>query len=752
MSVLDDLNPEQRRAAEHLEGPLLIFAGAGSGKTRVLTYRIAHLVYERGVAPDAILAVTFTNKAANEMKERIQTLIGQNARDVWAGTFHSMAARMLRQFGSHIGIQPNFSIFDTADQRALIKECLSVLDVGEGWQPITVHDTISNAKNELITPDAFRRHAKTPFDRVIARAYALYEERLAANNALDFDDLIMRAVELLETGDEAREHYQQRFQYVLVDEYQDINHAQYRLVSTIAAAHRNICVVGDDDQSIYGWRGANVQIILDFEKDYPDAAVVKLEQNYRSTQKILDCAYTVVENNQGRAAKKLWTDNPPGDNVICYQAVDEQEEASFIANTVRQLATERRRPWSDFAVLYRTNAQSRVIEEAFLTLSIPYRIVGGLRFYDRREIKDAIAYLKVILNPHDGLSLRRIINTPPRGIGARTLTALDQFAAEHSISLFEAVCRASEIEVLARPESVTMLANTMLSLIERAERLDVTQLTKAMLDESGYLLALAEAGTADAATRRENLQELISVTQKFGQGRGGADLTNFLEHVSLLSDIDALEDDAKAVALMTLHSAKGLEFPVAFIAGMEERLFPHERSVNDGGLEEERRLCYVGMTRAQHNLFLTYAFRRTIFGQTQNSTASRFLAELPSEFVDHRAEITALKMSAPPAEGGDETFGGPKLDLVKILSRQRDRSATAAASARAASDAVAAILPEPPKFKAGTKVRHPKFGAGIVITQQGSGKDAIVTVAFKQAGIKKLSLEYANLETTDKSA
>ncbi len=661
-----------------------------------------------------------------------------------------MAARMLRQFGRHIGIEPNYTIFDTSDQRALVKECLSVLDVGDAWQLVAVHDAISNAKNELITPASFRRHAKTSYDRVVGQAYRLYEERLAANNGLDFDDLIMRSVELLETVDEAREHYQQRFQYVLVDEYQDINHAQYRLVNTIADAHGNICVVGDDDQSIYGWRGANVQIILDFEEDHADAEVVKLEQNYRSTQKILDCAWTVVQNNPGRAEKRLWTENPPGENVICYQAVDEQEEATFIADTIRKLAGRQRPRWADYAVLYRTNAQSRVVEEAFMTLGIPYRVVGGLRFYDRREIKDAIAYLKVIHNPSDGLSLRRIINTPPRGIGAKTISGIDQFAAEHNISLYEAVCRSSEIEELARPEPVVVFANTMQSLIGRAERMDITELAKAVLDESGYMLALLADGTAESATRRENLQELITVTQKYRERHQSADLTSFLEHVALLSDIDTMEDEANAAALMTMHAAKGLEFPTVFIAGMEERMFPHERAVTDGGLEEERRLCYVGMTRAQQRLFLTYAFRRTIYGQTQGTTPSRFLGELPEEFVDHQAEITDLKMSAPSEDEVDEEgFGGSKLDLVKILNRQRDRSASGRKRKGATREAVAAVLPEPPKFKAGTKVSHEKFGDGIVVTQQGTGNKAIVTVAFKKVGVKKLSLQHTDLETRE---
>ncbi|MFQ6134008.1 MAG: 3'-5' exonuclease, partial [Armatimonadota bacterium] len=588
-------------------------------------------------------------------------------------------------------------------------------------------------------------------DRVTARVYQLYQERLAQNNGLDFDDLIMKTVELFEQAPEVLERYQRRFRHVLVDEYQDINYAQYKFVTMLAGAHRNIAVVGDDDQSIYGWRGANVGIILDFEKDYPDARVIKLEQNYRSTQKILECAYDIIKQNESRADKRLWTENPPGDNIVCYEAVNEQEEATYIADTIRQIAQEAGRKWSDFAVLYRTNAQSRVIEEAFLATGLPYRIVGGLRFYERKEIKDLLAYLRVLHNPRDGVSLRRIIGAPPRGIGDRTMAALDRVAYEHDVPLFEAMQRAEDCQELgtAQQQAVKTFVETMVSLMERVEKLTITELTNAVLDESEYLPELLGQGTAEAASRVENLQEFLSVTQQFQNSETPEEptLEAFLEHISLLTDIDQLDDQGNAVVLMTLHAAKGLEFPIVFIAGLEEELLPHRRSMDDQReLEEERRLCYVGITRAQELLYLTRAYRRTIFGQTQTSPPSRFLAELPAEFVDRHEEITQLKLSAPPPVEGERAVGGPKLDLVKILSRQADRDGDKAKRRAEAAKAVAEVLPAAPEFKAGNKVKHPKFGEGIVVTQKGTGPEAIVTVAFKEGGVKKLQLEYARLE------
>jgi DNA helicase-2/ATP-dependent DNA helicase PcrA len=516
----------------------------------------------------------------------------------------------------------------------------------------------------------------------------------------------------------------------------------------LAGKHRNIAVVGDDDQSIYGWRGANVGIILDFEKDYPDAAVVTLEQNYRSTQKILECAYEVIRHNERRAPKRLWTDNEPGTNVCCYEAVNEQEEAAYIADTIRKVAQAEKRRWSAFAVLYRTNAQSRVIEEAFLALGLAYRIVGGLRFYDRKEIKDLLAYLRVLQNPRDAVSLRRIINEPSRGIGDKTIGALDRIAYEHEISLFEAMQRADGEQLpRATAEAVKKFVDTMLSLMERVDKLTLTELTTVVLEQTGYLPELLGQGTADAASRVENLQEFLTVTQQFQKTREDASLAAFLEHISLLSDVDAAEDAGNAVSLMTLHSAKGLEFPVVFIAGLEEGLLPHMRSLSDDAeVEEERRLCYVGITRAQERLYLTHAFRRTIFGQTQTSAPSRFLRDLPREFVDRQQEITQLKAEAPPPPEGERVLGGPKLDLVKILSRRADRDGDEARKRAEAAKAVASLLPQEPEFKAGQKVRHGQFGEGVVVTQQGVGDDAEVTVAFRKAGVKRLAVQYAHLE------
>jgi len=775
-ALLADLNESQREAVCHGDGPLLVFAGAGSGKTRALTYRIAYLIEACGVAPESILAVTFTNKAAGEMKERIRTLIGDRAAALWAGTFHSMCARMLRRHGRAIKVEPNFVIFDTPDQMALIKEALSVVDVDQKeFKPPDVHQRISAAKNELIGPTEFRRTRKGPFDEIVGRAYRIYQEKLAQNNALDFDDLIMRAVQLLREAPEVREHYQDRFGYVLVDEYQDINFAQYTLVKLLGEKHRNVCVVGDDDQSIYGWRGADVGIILDFEKDYPDAHVVKLEQNYRSTQRILECANEVIAPNRGRAPKRLWTDAEPGESVTVYEAVNEQEEAHYVASCISRAVQERGRAYRDFAILYRTNAQSRVLEEAFLTQGLPYRIVGGVRFYERREIKDLIAYLRVLLNPADSVSLRRIINVPTRGIGDKTVAVLDRLAYENAGSLLEA-CRAAQgsAELSARAQAAVERFERMIArLSEQAQRLTVTKLTNNVLEQSGYLEMLEKDGTAESAARAENLKEFLSLTQKFEQSHEEASLSAFLEHVALLSDIDESDDSENAVAMMTLHSAKGLEFPVVFMVGLEENIFPHQRSMRDEReLAEERRLCYVGLTRAQEQVTLTHCRRRTIYGQTQECEPSRFLKNLPEEHVERYDEVSRLFATEPKMEElAQAPVGGAKLDLVSILRRARENAVLARErekeERKAASTKMAAARPgrpgttmsagERPKrrtgkmraasqgcqgFRAGEKIIHPKFGKGIVV----SCTEAEVTVAFPDQGVKKLSLDYAKLE------
>jgi len=751
VSLLDSLNPQQRRAVAHTDGPLLIFAGAGSGKTRVLTYRIAYLIREQGIEPRNILAVTFTNKAADEMKERIRALIGEKSRHLWAGTFHSICARILRQEAESFGIDPDFVIFDEADQNALIRECLSVRNLDpKVYRPPVVLNTISNAKNELMTPRRFQQTVKDDFEKQIASVYYLYQRLLKENNAFDFDDLIMRTVELLKKHKRACERYQERFHHVLVDEYQDINHAQYQLTRILAGKYKNLCVVGDDDQSIYGWRGANVKIILDFEKDFPSATTIKLEQNYRSTQKILECANEVICKNKGRAGKRLWTNNPTGDNIICYEAVSEHEEAQFVANTIAEAAANEGRRWSDFSVLYRTNAQSRVVEEALLNLGIPYRIVGGLRFYDRKEIKDFVAYLRVILNHRDSVSLRRIINTPTRGIGDKTVAALDRFAHQENISLYEALQRVGEYEDIPRAgkEAAQDFAEMMESLAKAAETAGLMQLANEVLERTRYIETLLAEGTAEAAARAENLKEFVSLAKEFEEAGEGRGLAEFLEHISLLSDIDEAGDVGNQVTLMTLHSAKGLEFPIVFILGLEEGIFPHQRCMDEPEqIEEERRLCYVGMTRAQEKLFLTYAYRRTVFGNTEERIPSRFLAELPDKFVDRHAGISALRASVPRSIGEEAlTAGGPKLNVVEILSGRRKAGGKSTdAGEKEGSGASGIALPDEAPFRAGDKVEHTKFGRGVVVQVKGNGAEAEVTVAFPGEGIKKLSVRYAPL-------
>ncbi|MGQ9731045.1 MAG: ATP-dependent helicase [Candidatus Zipacnadales bacterium] len=773
-SVLDALNPQQRAAAECIEGPLLIFAGAGSGKTRALTYRIAHMVRERGIPPDNILAVTFTNKAANEMKERIAGLVGEAARRIWAGTFHSVCARMLRADGEPIGIPPNYIIFDEAEQKALVKEALSVLDVDpKQYTPSDVLNRISRAKNELMSVADFVRTKRGPFEEIAARAYRIYQEKLRQNNALDFDDLLMCAVELLTQQEEVRQKYQNRFRFILVDEYQDINYAQYRLVRLLADVHRNICVVGDDDQSIYGWRGANVGLILAFESDYPDCRVVKLEQNYRSSGKIIECADELIKHNSDRADKRLWTQNHPGDNVVVYEAVNETEEAEWVAETIADQIKRAVRQPGDFAVLYRTNAMSRNFEEAFIARGIPYRVVGGLRFYERAEIRDAVAYMRVIHNTSDGVALRRIINRPPRGIGDKTLRVLEQWAygaGSKPLPLYAALARVYEIEDLSpRAQAAVAAFHTLMErLRDTAHRVRLSELAQAVIEGSGYVESLQVAGTAEAMSRLENLQEFVTLTTKFEQTQRDTppNLAAFLEHIALLTDIDEADSPSNAVSLLTLHSAKGLEFPVVFIVGMEENIFPHQRSMGDElELAEERRLCYVGITRAQQMLYLTHAFRRTIYGQPQDQRPSRFINELPQDLLTRRQDVSRLaRPQIFEEEFADlERVAGEKLDLTCLLSRHKKTSAIPQSSLHRRTVAPHAESPprsivkrkshlsssgdaEANEFQAGTKVRHSKFGEGVVISTEGKGEETILTVAFVSTGVKKLVLQYANLE------
>jgi DNA helicase II / ATP-dependent DNA helicase PcrA len=767
--LLDKLNPEQRRAAETIEGPVLIFAGAGSGKTRTLTYRLAHMVRECGVSPEQILAVTFTNKAANELKERIGSLIGGQAKGLWVGTFHSICARILRQEGEAIGIAPNFSIYDDSDQMAIVKEALSVLDgdSDDKYSASEILNRISRAKNELLDVQGYQRTRKGVLDEMAQRVYSHYQQRLRANQALDFDDLLMRAVELLETKPAVLRRLQERLRYVLVDEYQDINHAQYRLIQLLGGAAGNVCVVGDDDQSIYGWRGANVGIILAFETDYPNCRAIKLEQNYRSTKRILSCAYEVIRRNSARAPKELWTENHEGDKVVLYQAVSEDEEAEWVVSVIAaQVRCGNARP-GDYAILYRTNAMSRQFEDKLLERGVPYEIVGGLRFYDRAVVRDAIAFLRTLSNPADGMSLRRVINKPARGIGAKSLSALDRLAHREEISLLEACARAPEAEGLTDRAIVAALDfhQVMQRLHELVDRTPLPHFVRQVLESTGYLPALVNAEKAEGRSQADDLGELITVASKFAERRPDATLGTFLEHIALISDIDQADNMGSCVSLLTLHSAKGLEFPIVFMVGLEEGVFPHERSMGDEfQLEEERRLCYVGITRAERMLYLSGAASRTIFGTRRRQAPSRFLKDLPEEHLERRGDLEQLLLPRRPKdedEATERSAGRAGIDLVGLISRARENQQIAAQreAARPEANPVPAALPpartrkagrsgkpapvaaQPPQdaslFRAGVKVTHRKFGQGIVVVATDE-EEPVLTIAFPQAGVKRI--------------
>jgi DNA helicase-2/ATP-dependent DNA helicase PcrA len=745
--LLAGLNPSQREAVTHGEGPLLIFAGAGSGKTRVLTHRIARLI-RGGVWPRNILAVTFTNKAAGEMRARLNQLIGgQSTREMWVGTFHAVCARLLRERGEAIGLSRDFVVFDDGDQVTLIRECLHQLNLDDRqYAPRACLSLISRAKERLIAPEDFPRSFSGVFEGVVARVYKLYQEKLALNRALDFDDLIGKAVRLLEERQDAREHYQSKFRHVLVDEYQDVNHAQYVLTRLLSDGTRNLCVVGDDDQSVYGWRGADVRIILAFERDYPDAKVVKLEQNYRSTQNILDAAWNVVRRNRGRKEKKLWTENIAGEEITLHEAPNEQEEAVFVAATIREGIKAAGRRYSDFVVLYRTNAQSRVFEEIFINYKIPYKIIGGLRFYERREIKDMLAYLRLVHNPYDTVSLRRVINVPARGIGAGTWQKIEERAALQNVSLWDVVVDLSGIEGVRASTRKAVQEFAALVAFLRGKRgdLGVTRMVEEIIEHTGYVRELERERTLEAQSRIENVRELLTVTQQFEATTEDPSLATFLEQAALIADIDSLEEEQDTVTLMTLHAAKGLEFPVVFLAGLEEGIFPHARSMqSDEEMEEERRLAYVGITRAKQELHLSFAARRTIFGNTQLNQVSRFVREVPEELFKRAAKQrrggSVIGARSPGHWSRDEYSQIETWDEARAANKvitdpaRRDPQAKPAAPAGQA-------------FKIGQKVKHAVFGQGVVLGTVGEGDDAQITVAFPKIGVKKLVAGFARLE------
>ena len=740
MDYLASLNPPQREAVLHGDGPLLILAGAGSGKTRVITSRIAYLIRERGVDPGRILAVTFTNKAANEMKARVERLIQIPLTRLWISTFHSACVRILRQHINALGYKRSFVIYDEADRSSLIKACMADLRMDtEQYQPRAVGARISALKNNLMDEEQFSKTSQNfGFEEAVLRVYTLYQEKLRESNGLDFDDLLMLTVRLLERNQDVRNYYQGLFHHILIDEYQDTNHAQYRLVRFLTAQRKNLCVVGDDDQSIYKFRGADITNILNFEKDFPDAKVITLEQNYRSTQNILGAAGAVVAKNLGRKPKELWTQKHDGDNIQCFKATDEKDEARFICRTVQQ-EIDTGRSLSEIAVLYRTNAQSRALEDALRNWGIPYRIFGGLRFYDRREVKDIIAYLRVLHNADDSVSLRRIINVPARGIGDTTIERLEKAAAQAGVNLYQAAVESNAADVTPSARNKIRAFTEMMERL-RAVRgdLTVTDLVRRVISETGYVAALEKNKNVESRIRIENLNELITATEDFQEQSSDASLATFIDQVALITDLEqqgageSADRNAESLTLMTLHNAKGLEFSVVFMAGMEEGLFPHARSVeNEAELEEERRLCYVGITRAKERLIMTHAAERRLYGYPQANLVSRFVQEIPAGIMD------LLGCDMP---GGDSAHHHTKW-ITGLINRVRKE------------DCDENMIPRQPiiaksdgKYYKGAVVRHTKFGLGTVQRSEGTGDDLKISVSFPGHGLKTLAVKYANLE------
>ncbi|OBZ33307.1 DNA helicase PcrA [Megasphaera sp. DISK 18] len=728
--IFDTLNDRQCEAVNHTKGPLLITAGAGSGKTKVLTCRIAHLL-ELGVSPYRILAITFTNKAAKEMKERVQNLVGAQADSIWLSTFHSFCAKLLRfEIDGFHGYTRNFTIYDSSDQLVLIKDCLKKLNLDDKqFTPRSVLGTISAAKNVLMDAKTFAGQAEDFYQQKVSEAYALYQAKLKENNALDFDDLLFLAVRLLEEKDDVREKYQERFQYVLVDEYQDTNHAQYALTKILAAQWRNICVVGDADQSIYAWRGADIRNIIDFTRDYPDAASIKLEQNYRSTKTILNAANAVIDNNESRPRKTLWTENPSGNKVIHYQAQTEHDEADYIAGAIYNRHEISHEPYGDMAILIRTNAQSRVLEEKLMRYAIPYTMVGGTKFYDRKEIKDVLAYLRLLYNPEDSLSLTRIINVPKRNIGATTMEHVAAYAEGEGISLFEALSSPDAIPVTKRAQtSLENFAAMIFDLLNEIDGLDVLSLIEKVIKDTGYGEMLDKEAEHDpqGVSRKENVGEFLSVAKDYMDSNPDGNLQDFLENVALVSDVDDFESSESKVTLMTLHAAKGLEFPVVFLAGLDEGLFPHSRTLMDPEqIEEERRLAYVGITRAERQLYVTNAVTRTMYGRISAYMPSRFLGEIPPELVEEYKRKSAMPQSRMTSVPGQQR--------VSILSKP---VATSLPKKHAVTDS----------FAKGDKVRHKIWGIGTVLDVIGDGPNMQMKIQFPTKGVRQVVVKFAPLE------
>lgn len=739
MSIYDTLNAEQREAVFHTEGPLLILAGAGSGKTRVLTHRIAYLIEEKGINPWNILAITFTNKAAGEMRERVDDIVGFGSESIWVSTFHSTCVRILRRHIDRLGYDNNFTIYDSDDQKTLMKDVCKLLQIDtKTYRERTILSAISSAKDEMITPEEYELNAYGDFSKKkIAEAYKEYERQLKANNALDFDDLLVKTVQLFQTQPEILEYYQDRFRYIMVDEYQDTNTVQFKLISLLAAKYKNLCVVGDDDQSIYKFRGANIQNILSFEKEFEHTKVIKLEQNYRSTSTILDAANAVIKNNVGRKAKSLWTENGEGEKIQFRQFDTAYDEAEYIVGDIRERVDNGKAAYCDHAVLYRTNAQSRLFEEKMITANIPYKIVGGVNFYARKEIKDLLAYLKTIDNGKDDLAVRRIINVPKRGIGLTTVNRITEAAQQRGISFYEALCSADLVPGLGRSISKLESFAAMIEYFRKeAEHLSITELMEEILTETGYVEELKAEGEEEAEARLQNIDEFLNKIAAYEESceEELPTLSGFLEEVALVADIDSLDEESDYVVLMTLHSAKGLEFPYVYLAGMEDGIFPSYMTITADDpteIEEERRLCYVGITRAKKELTMTCARRRMIRGETQYNKMSRFLKEVPPQLLSTGKIVEKEELELPKQNAyvqAKQSFQAKPFMISKPVQQFGVKSG------------------EGLSYGVGDRVRHMKFGEGTVTAITEGGRDYEVSVDFDSAGTKKMFASFAKLQ------
>ncbi len=774
--ILKGLNDKQYEAVVNTEGPCLVIAGAGSGKTKVLTHKIAYLIGEKGAKPWDILAITFTNKAANEMKERIANLVGDDAKDIWMGTFHSICVRILRRFIDRIGFDSSFIIFDTSDQRTLVKNCMKDLAIDDKlFNDRSVLSEISNAKNEMLEPEQYTARANADFRKEkIATVYELYQKRLKENNAIDFDDIINYTIKILMENPDVLEYYSNKFKYVLVDEYQDTNKAQFTLVTLLASKNGNITVVGDNDQGIYSFRGADISNILNFERDFPGTKIIKLEQNYRCTGNILKAANSVIKNNEVKYKKELWTQNEEGNLPNVYQADNEYDEATYIVTQIEHLKREEYYKYSDFAILYRMNTQSRAIEDILRRENVPYKIVGGLKFYERKEIKDIIAYLRLIQNSADNLSLKRIINEPKRGIGKTSLDKVEALAEQNETSMYEVIKHADQYGLNRVYLNSREFVNVIEELKDKKDKLVISELIKTTLKKTGYTKALEDENTIEAENRIENLEEFLTVAIEFEEEYAENSLSQFLEGITLSSDIDNVEDDEDSVTLMTLHSAKGLEFPVVFLVGMEEGIFPGYKSISEPKeLEEERRLCYVGITRAKEHLYLTCSKQRTIFGSTSYNPVSRFLKEIPEDLLEGYKEAFGEEDNNKNQMFKDSnytwTYGSKDNGNIKTYkigekesvgigafakSNTTNNSTNTGFAFRTAESFLSNLGKKSSsnnqvdlsKYEAGVRVYHKKFGEGTINKVEPEGEDLKVDISFDKVGHKRLMAKYANLE------